>query len=84
MGAPQPGQKAAIALVSTPADMLLTTIQRNHVGPSLPAAAPRDSLLRGGGLQQQQLPPSEGQQRPACQEIATLQVRPRILAWAQP
>ncbi|KXZ46755.1 hypothetical protein GPECTOR_41g720 [Gonium pectorale] len=30
------GAKAEVALVSTPVDALLSTLQRNHVGPSLP------------------------------------------------
>jgi hypothetical protein len=63
VGAKQPGSPTGqrsnghkpdnVALVSTPADALLNTMQRNHAGPSLPPGplrAPSRSLDGGAGL----------------------------------
>ncbi len=82
VGAPQPGQKGAVALVSTPADALLTTSQRNHLGPNLPPPS-REVSARGGRaaggpgagqLGQPLQQPEAGQKQRPGQEIATLQV----------
>lgn len=89
IGAKQPGSPTGqrsnghkpdnVALVATPADALLNTMQRNHAGPSLPPGplrAPSRSLDGGvatapssSNLTSAALPP------PSAPEITTLQVR---------
>ncbi len=68
-----PGKPAAPPQhVSTPADALLTTMQRNHNGPSIPAAA-----TRGGdeSASTASAPNGDGSQHKPGQEISTLQVK---------
>lgn len=76
--------KPEVALVSTPADALLTTMQRNHIGPMLPVAPAAGAGTAGGGaasggssaptpasvLGGTPLPPTSS----TTPEIATLQV----------
>ena len=84
MGVPQPSgdKSSAVALVSTPTDALLTTSQRNHMGPNLPPPS-RDMPTRPpiGSVGPEAAASSvaagqPAQQRPSPQqEIATLQVK---------